>query len=219
MAQRLIVEGTDAIPLAVLCQKNGLLAPVGYEDETKFKKEFIVVGGSDSGTLKRFKLSLNEPGISNLGLIIDADERGTNARWQQARNMLEQHFSSAALLAADNQAGPKFIKEANMPTVGVWIMPDNTRTGYLEHFLSELVPTGDLLWNHAGAVMAELMEREFNIVTPARRQKALLHTWLSWQKEPGKPFGQAIGAGYLSCEGALVTAFLDWFGKVFELGQ
>ena len=41
MNQLLIVEGNDAIALAVLCKKAGLKPPVGYETEDKFKNEFV----------------------------------------------------------------------------------------------------------------------------------------------------------------------------------
>jgi hypothetical protein len=54
----------------------------------------------------------------------------------------------------------------------------------------------------------------------AKTQKALLHTWLSWQPEPGKPFGLAVKIGYLlDAQSASVDAFVQWFQKTFEVGE
>lgn len=134
MAQRLIVEGNDAIVLAVLCQKSGLKPPLGYDQPAKFRDEFVTVGGSDTGALRQFRLSLTEPALTNIGIILDANDQGPAARWQSIRAILAEKYDPATLLTADAQAGYKIIKEENMPTLGVWIMPDNAGPGYLEHF-------------------------------------------------------------------------------------
>lgn len=217
MAQRLIVEGNDAIALALLCQKSGLMPPLGYEQPAKFKGEFVSVAGSDTNVLKHLRLSLTEPALSNIGVIIDANDYGPGARWQSIRAILAEKYDPATLLSADDQAGPKIIVEADMPKIGVWIMPDNANSGYLEHFLSMLVPSGNALWQYDETVVYDLMTKPFNELTPARRQKALLYTWLAWQREPGKPFGLAIQAGYLDHAAPVVQPFLQWFAQTFQL--
>jgi hypothetical protein len=111
------------------------------------------------------------------------------------------------------------IQEDYLPVVGVWIMPDNKGTGYLEHFLAGLVPPDNALWAHAQSVLDYLKKQNFNEITPAKAGKARLHTWLAWKKEPGKPFGQALQAGYLDINSTSVDVFLDWFGRTFRLGE
>jgi len=96
-------------------------------------------------------------------------------------------------------------------------MPDNSSNGYLEHFLAGLVPTGDPILIKAEAVVQELIAEPFNELRPAKIGKANLHTWLAWKREPGKPFGQAIDAGYFDINAAPVQLFLNWFSAVFEL--
>lgn len=217
MAQRLIVEGNDAIALAVLCQKRGLNPPLGYERPAKFKEEFVSVGGSDTGALQQLRLSLTEPNLTNIGFIIDANSHGAASRWQSIRTILAEKYTPTTLQAADAQPGPRIITEAQMPTIGIWIMPDNAGAGYLEHFLAGLVPTGNDLWAHATDTINDLITKPFNVLTVAKQQKALLHTWLAWQRDPGKPFGQAIQSGYFDHNAPSVQPFLDWFSQTFQL--
>lgn len=48
-----------------------------------------------------------------------------------------------------------------------------------------------------------------------RRSKAIVHTFLAWQAEPGKPYGQGIRAGYLATAHPLAAAFVAWLEAVF----
>lgn len=214
MAQRLIVEGKDAIALASLAQKRGLPPPLGYESKLKFKTAFVTVGGGDAGAIKAFEqvIAKPNPDLTNIGLVLDANDKGFEARWREVRSILEPHFDT--LPETGGQKGPYVITENGMPTVGIWIMPDNASPGYLEHFLAGLVPEEDDIWQYAKDTVAGMPHKPFH---PPKEQKALLHTWLAWQKEPGMPFGQAIQAGYFDHTAATVQTFLDWFSSTFQL--
>lgn len=50
---------------------------------------------------------------------------------------------------------------------------------------------------------------------PLKRPKVLMHTWLAWQEEPGKPYGQAITARYLDATLPTGAAFAAWLQRVF----
>jgi len=216
MAQRLIVEGNDAIAIAVLCNKCGLKPPKGYASPLKFKEEFVKTGGGLNGAIGQLRLSLSEPSLTHIGLIVDADDNAA-ARWQQIRRILTGFYPADILAAADAKAGAKVIMQNGMPTLGVWIMPDNSGSGYLEHFLSAFIPNGNKIWSHAQSALDDLMAQPYNVLTGSKRQKALLHTWLAWQQDPGKPFGQAIEAAYFDITANNTQAFLDWFAQTFEL--
>ncbi len=219
MAQKLIVEGNDAIALATLCQLRGLKPPLGYESQEKFKQEFVASGGGYDKAIALLKLAIYQSDLSNIGIIVDANDAGAAARWQAIRNILTDKYSEETLAQADGQVGPKVIQEANLPTLGVWIMPDNDGTGYLEHFLSGLVPPGEALWGHVNTVVTTLRAQPFNEISEAKSGKAMLHTWLAWKKEPGKPFGQALVAQYFDIHAPSVEPFLDWFKATFELSK
>lgn len=194
MPQKLIVEGNDAIVLAELCKLSGLNPPVGYETYQKFKSEFIAIGGGYEKALNLLEITIQQSDLSNIGIIVDANDAGPIARWQAIRKVLATKFSASSLESADAQATGKVISEEGLPTVGVWIMPDNLKNGYLEHFLANLVPSDDALWFHAQKVLNDLRALSFNEITETKAGKAHLHTWLAWKKDPGKPFGASYGS-------------------------
>ena len=215
MAQRLIVEGNDGIALAVLCRKRRLPLPLGYEPEN-FKK-FVINSGGYTKALFVLKESLDDPTLTNIGIIVDANDVGASARWQTIRRILAEKYAETSLLQADQQIGSKIVQEENLPKIGVWIMPDNQSAGYLEHFLAGLIPENDSLWIHATDTVKNLQQENFNELTSAKIGKAYLHTWLAWKREPGKPFGQAVDADYFDANAASVQPFLDWFRLTFIL--
>ena len=103
---------------------------------------------------------------------------------------------------------------SQLPRVGIWLMPDNRLPGILEDFLRFLVPDGDGLLAHAGQAIDSIPagQRRFSDVKAA---KARIHTWLAWQEEPGKPFGQAISAHYLNPELPAADIFAGWLQRTF----
>ncbi|TAN53782.1 MAG: hypothetical protein EPN21_00560 [Methylococcaceae bacterium] len=65
-----------------------------------------------------------------------------------------------------------------------------------------------------GIVLEDLPANEQRF--PAQdRSKALLHTWLAWQKEPGKPPGQAIWARYFNADAPDALILMQWIRTLF----
>ncbi len=217
MAQKLIVEGKDAIVLAQLCHLCGLNPPLGYESAPKFKKKFVSDPEGYDKAILTLGQAIRNPEFTNIGIIVDANEKGALARWQSIRGILAEIFSTATLETADAQPGAKIIQEEKLPTIGVWIMPDNSSNGYLEHFLASLVPQTEELWAFAQQTLETLQDRKFNELTKSKYEKALLHTWLAWKKEPGKPFGQAMASKYFDIAAPTVAPFINWFRDTFQL--
>ncbi len=216
MGQVLIVEGKDGIMLSMLCELRNLPPPVGYETPEKYmqrKTGFVKSSGGYEKALKDFREYLDKPDYERIGLVVDADENGPAARCQSIENLIKERFSEWTGRCAPSPGGV-IIQEENLPVIGVWIMPDNQRNGYLEHFVAELIPEGDALWPYAQTVVGQLPECRF---PAARDQKALLHTWLAWQETPGLPFGTALSSGILTPESPLADRFIEWFKGVFEL--
>ena len=52
---------------------------------------------------------------------------------------------------------------------------------------------------------------------PVDRLKAILHTWLAWQQEPGRPYGTAVGARFFRHDSPAALAFLAWFKRLFSV--
>lgn len=215
MHQRLIVEGNDGWALTQLCKSNELPLPVGFNDKTI--GQFVKAAGGYDKVADLIRATLIEAEITNIGIVVDANDAGPNARWAALSSVLQSTFSEATLNAVSPVPEGIVLREAGKPTVGIWIMPDNQSPGYLEHFLGRLVNTGDPLWGFTESTVQDLGGRGFCRFNPSRQQKALLHTWLAWQEEPGRPFGVALQAGYLNARDAAADAFLNWVRATFEL--
>jgi hypothetical protein len=46
--------------------------------------------------------------------------------------------------------------------------------------------------------------------------KAVIHTWLAWQEEPGRPLGTAITARYLDPHVPEVDVLVAWLNRLYE---
>ena len=231
MAQQLIVEGKDAVFIAALCRKRKLPPPKGYSNPLKFKTEFAIEAGGIEAALFAFREGLNNPDLTNLGLVVDADEDAA-ARWKSILPLLRDHLpgfdENAALPSMPPEGGWVYSDHITLQTegltyrsdgrtIGVWIMPDNQRPGHLEHFVASLAPQEDPLWQHAQETVKDLSTMDFCRFPESKSEKALVHTWLAWQEKPGLPFGTAVEAGYFDAASRKANAFVRWMERVFEL--
>jgi len=200
----LLVEGTDDKHVVMhLCNHHQL----GHIDEIADQ------GGVDK-LLSSFPVRLKESDVNALGVVVDADT-DMHSRWQSLRH----HLSAAGypdLPEAPIEQGTVLNPPVKTiyPKVGIWLMPDNTTNGILEDFLRFLVPVPNPLLAHAKTSIEQIpaSERRFAAKDDA---KALMHTWLAWQEEPGKPFGTAIMARYLDADVQQATQFADWLKRLF----
>lgn len=201
----LLVEGADdEHVLKHLCGNRGL----PQLDEIKPH------GGVDQ-LLSSFPVRLKASNDGDIvGLVVDADV-DLDARWQSLRDLLLQagyHGVATTPLAdglvLDPPAGTL------LPRVGIWIMPDNQTKGILESFLQFLVPAGSRLLDHVKTSVATIPDAERRF-SPLTEPKAIIHTWLAWQEEPGKPLGTAITARYLDPDVVQVDVLVSWLKRLF----
>lgn len=149
-----------------------------------------------------------------VGVVIDADTDMTS-RWQSLRDRLTRVGYEGA---PDSPAPDGTILDPPagtlLPRVGIWIMPDNQSNGILEDFLRFVVPEESRLFEHVRSSVAAIPEgeRRFSQLT---EPKAIIHTWLAWQEEPGRPLGTAITARYLDPEVAQVDGLVSWLKRLF----
>lgn len=93
-------------------------------------------------------------------------------------------------------------------------MPNNCVAGILEDFLRFLVPLNDPLFDHVVQSIDTILPGHCRF-TDLKKPKARIHTWLAWQEEPGKPFGQAITARYLDPDLPAADVFAQWLHRTF----
>lgn len=165
-------------------------------------------------------IRIRAPGLRILGIMVDADENVTS-RWQAIRDRLQDNGKLQGLTYTTVPAAPPsggwISAEPDRPRIGVWIMPDNQQPGKLEDFAVGLIPGSDRLLTKAELVLQEIDTAGLRLYSATDQPKALIHTWLAWQQEPGQPLGTAITARSLRHNAPLALAFVDWLRRLFDL--
>jgi hypothetical protein len=163
--------------------------------------------------LKAIPFRLQESEVAGLGIVLDADT-SLASRWDSVRFRLAE-----AGYAPPSQADPRGLvlnapPDTILPRVGVWLMPNNVVPGKLEDFLRCLVPRGSALFAYAETTLNGIPEH-LRLFKPVDQPKALIHTWLAWQSEPGRPLGQAITFGFLEHTAAEADVLVRWLQRLF----
>ena len=204
--------------------------------QEKFKKKLLVEGNDDQHVLWALceKFSVNEnfdvidcegidklfeqipirakqSGIETIGIIIDADF-DISSRW----HALSAILSNIGFEVPQNIPNTGLILVQNGMTVGIWIMPDNSLNGMLEDFIKFLVPDGDRLLGIAKNSLDQIEAEKLNKYNIIHKSKALIHTWLAWQEDPGTPMGLSITKRYLTTDAQICNTFIDWLRRVFN---
>lgn len=200
----LLVEGSDDEHVFKhLCGQRG----IGKLDEIKPQ-------GSDNQLLENLPAFFKGSDIEALGVVLDADT-DLAGRWDALKHRLTQ----AGYSEVPNQPATEGTilnppPNTLLPRFGVWIMPDNQSKGILEDFLRFMVPTGSRLFEHVKSSVAAIPqgERRFSQLAES---KAIIHTWLAWQEEPGKPFGTAITAKFLDPNTSQADILVAWMKRLF----
>ena len=154
---------------------------------------------------------LQDPMVDRFGIVVDGDqEPGSRVRSFTSifGDRLEQDQESPPHTILGTCAGKR---------VGLFVMPGGGRQGMLETLLAE----------EASRLQPSLMEHARHSTTESKAHgaefadlhydKALLHTWLAWQEQPGcaphirvtRPDVQPSTDGW--------RLFFDWFTRLFQL--
>ena len=172
--------------------------------------EIKPTGGKDS-MLKGMTASIRAGTGKTVAFVLDGNDNPI-ARWQAARSRLARvDVSAPDVIPRQGFVG---CSTEYRTRVGVWLMPDNQRRGTLEVFLRGLIEAHDPLIGHAEASTRAARERGAQF-REAHAPKAVLHTWLAWQRSPGLPYGAAIKARFLTGRGGSADLFVAWCLRVF----
>lgn len=210
------VEGDDdQHSLIHLLERHGVsFDPKQFRDAPKKPPVFAPATGGVDALIKAIDTNILAAANQTVGFILDADAPVLN-RWRQVHHRL----TKAGVAAVPDRPPPEgFIGEAPEleARVGVWLMPDNEHDGKLENFLRTLIEDGDSLIEH----VQESTDRARDLVetfSDADKIKAVIHCWLAWQKEPGKPYGQALKARYFGRNSPVADRFVAWFKRLYNL--
>jgi hypothetical protein len=200
----LLVEGkNDQHVIWALCEQ--------YHIPETF--DVIVPGaGGLEAVLADLPARIDESDLRALGIVLDADEN-----IQAPCNRLYIRFQEIGYDMPTQPVAEGFITlPPDRPPIGVWLMPDNQLPGMLEDFVSALIPPKDRLKPIADKTLQAIEKKGLNRYKLSHRPKALIHTWLAWQENPGMPLGQAITAQGLQHNQALAQCFVAWLQRLFS---
>jgi hypothetical protein len=213
----LIVEGeTDKHLMSVLLVKYKI-----KDIEIWPPKMAGTTGNGVNNLIDSIKLALK--GIqggrfSHIGVIVDADyphEHGYRSRRKLIVDAFNAEGFSHSLSAGQISGKGEVLLNNKFPCrCGFWIMPDHSSDGMAETLLkSAIVPTQKLL-------LADAMNAVNNLQNPLFSQthvdKAILSTWLAWQKWTGMPTEKAVERDIIDSQSPALDQFKKWLIELFE---
>jgi hypothetical protein len=218
--QQLLVEGQDDQHIVWhLCEQH---QPPETFDVVRPGTE-VESGGIEiliDELLNDLPVRLRQGSLQTLGIMVDADS-DPQRQWERLKRVVPAPIG--AIMPTFPIVGGWIGEEVEFFStpirVGIWLMPDGNSVGMLEDFAASLIREDDALINKARAVLNEveqIVEAESQRYTVNHRPKALIHTWLAWQRNPGRPMGTAIKAGYLRHDAPTALAFVTWLRRLFD---
>ena len=210
----LLVEGkTDKW---VVIQFMAKFIPWGESDEPgKWPVDIISAGNVETLLESGFiegKLKIS--GLKALGVIVDANSNPAG-RWQAIRNRVSKFYP------AFPEALPSeglVIEADEAPRFGFWLMPDCSSMGMIETFLAQFADNrDDGIWPFLDAHCREAKSRFQVPFKDVHMDKALIHSWLALQDEPGQQLHEAIVQTTLKPESPSAAPFVNWFRRLYRV--
>ncbi len=199
---KLLVEGNDDQHVVwALC--NNFDIPENFD--------VIDCSGIDK-LFAQISVRLKQSGLNCLGIVVDADV-DVIRQWDKLREILVNIGYS---VPDQPNASGSIIKASNLPTLGVWLMPNNQLNGTIEDFITILVSDKDQGLPFAKQTLDTLESQQLHKYRDVHKSKALIHTWLAWQEDPGTPLGLAITKSYLNTNKDLCQQFVNWLDRLFN---
>jgi hypothetical protein len=214
--RKLLVEGeADTSFFSACCHETGIndvwIGP---------PKSFHGVGSGKGNAINVFPLLIDQMvqgQISHLGIVVDADYAkldglGHDETLKKLTAVLRERGYDSLQNRAKHQ-GYVFQHNDGLPNVGVWIMPDNFGSGFLEDFIrTTIVAAESKLFKKAADTVAGLNEPKFK---PHHASKAHVATWLAWQSIPGQGLHSVVGNRLVNLKKGPGADFVSWLRQVY----
>ena len=217
MAQVLILEGNEGYVLSEILKRSKAKLPLGYPTKEEYIKEFLESVNGIKNVRKTLIRQLQEPKVTNIGIIVDANSAGAQARFRSIKDVLERQIPEVANWRFTQEAPSGWALDA-LPNlrIGLWVMPNNRDNGYFEHFLLELIDPNDESLRLAEKLLQEAVDSGSTRFPALRRQKALLAIFLALQEEPGMQPTTAVKKGLIRHDSPLARHFVSWYENTFR---
>ncbi|MCP4131242.1 MAG: hypothetical protein GY754_09700 [bacterium] len=164
--------------------------------------------------------NMNSGNLDHLGIIADADYvsgGGFPKRWKTLTEALKIHGYRIPDKPPKLPYTGSIFRHQDLPPIGLWIMPDHAHNGMLEDFILQNIKLNiedqKKLLEYAKESINKLPVKLFSEYQDA---KALVCTWLSWQKRPGQTLDVAVNGDLLNLESPEMKGLLKWLKDVFQ---
>lgn len=228
----LLVEGKkDAQVIKVLCETQQIrarivdkLSPEDYQEENCFEI-YVPKDSNDEKLLSEgIKSALLANGIQVVGIVLDADKPKDNPAVQNRVDAIKYQLGMKKLLL--NQSGT-ILKETDLQSsehhrvkrlqqFGFWLMPDNKNPGMLEDFLMKIVNKPEACIDLATQCIESVKKQNCHTFKLAHSSKAVIHTFLAWQDEPGNTLELSIKSGKFNKNAELSQKLIAWLKELFS---
>ena len=209
-AKILLLEGSDDCNIIKkFCDDNRIATTIE-------NKGFALhsCGGKDA-VLKKFRAKLKSSKLKrpkNIGIILDANSSinkcyaNIKSKIQNLPYELPQKFPNKEIIITSLNTG--------MPKLGIWIMPNNKDGGGIEKFYLALA-------NQINQKFIEdcVRKAENQGLTSFKQQhfqKVVMHTYFTWQDQPGMLLYKAIGKVKLNYNLQVAKDFKNWLKELFN---
>jgi len=171
-------------------------------------------------SLNTFSIAIKSGNYDVIGIVVDADT-DLLERWQDLKNRLIKEGYQPIPQNPHAKGTIIIDPEEELPTVGIWLMPNNQKTGMLEDFIRFLVPENDELLAIAQNQVNDIIKAGQNRFTQSHKSKAIIHTWLAWQERPGTQLGKAITYRFIKSQQYILddgkaSHFINWLQALFK---
>lgn len=198
----LLVEGkNDCHVVMALCSRHNVPQTFGIYECDGYEKALQ--------RLNALIIRPNPPKI--IGLVVDVDDADLNDRWTGIQHKLNNY--DYTFPPKPDQNGTIIESASEVTRIGFWLMPNNQDPGMLEDFCLEMIGESRLTTIRNCVELAR--SEGCTTFKSAHHSKAVIHTYLALQDEPGRPLGQAITAQTLSSETQSASYFVDWLKRLF----
>jgi hypothetical protein len=222
----------------ILSEKKGVIKSYFAKTEELREKKINVAiypAGNDGKLLSTLQFvlqgeeakNLQGEEVETLALILDTDtkkdkdnEINIKSRLQQIAYRLRTYPNYKRRFNKINPNGLIIPQEEELPRIGLWLMPNNTDKGMLEDFLMEMVDYPD---NEGACIklakdcVTDAVNEKCASFRKPHFSKAVIHTYLAWQDEPGDALALSITQGKLNSNAPIARKFLTWLTTVFEI--
>ena len=204
-----MVEGdTDKRVVPFLIEGNGVEWEISGEPIVHIEPYSGIEELLKSGVIEA---EVRASGLQALGVVVDANGDAAK-RWNQIKSRIHDEFPS---LPEKMPAGGLEVIHRDGPRFGIWIMPNNRFSGMLEDFLVQLIPAESRNLYELAQKCVATAKGNGAPLKDSHRTKAEIHTWLSWQDQPGKQLHEAVHHRVLDPKKPESRPFVTWFRKLF----